>query len=259
MLRRELSGEGVARLTLDRPEVHNAFNDALIAELGGALAELAADETVRVLVLAAEGKSFSAGADLNWMKAMSSYGEADNRADALKLAGLMRRLDRFPRPTVALVQGPAFGGGVGLVACCDIAIAAEDAAFALTEVRLGLVPAVISPYVVRAIGLRAARRYMLTAERFDAAEARRLGLVHEVVPAHGLAEAGAAAVSRLLKGGPAALGECKALLATVAGRALDDTLEQETAALIARLRASPEGREGIGAFLERRKPGWIED
>jgi methylglutaconyl-CoA hydratase len=259
MLLNEIDGRGVARLTLDRPEVHNAFDDALIAQLFRALDDLAGDGRVRVLVLAANGTSFSAGADLNWMKAMAAYGEAENRADALKLAALMGRLDTFPRPTVALVQGSAFGGGVGLVACCDIAIAASGAAFALTEVRLGLAPAIISPYVVRAIGVRAARRYVQTGERLGAEEARRLGLVHEVVPAEGLAEAGEDMVSLLLKGGPAALGECKALLAAVAGRTLDDDLQLATAHWIARLRASPEGREGIAAFLERRKPSWIDE
>jgi methylglutaconyl-CoA hydratase len=248
----------VARLTLNRPERHNAFDDTLIAALDSALATLAADNAVRVVLLAAAGKSFSAGADLNWMRRMAGYSDAENRADAERLAALLGGLDRLAKPTVALVQGAAIGGGVGLVAACDIAIASEAALFALSEVRLGLIPSVISPYVVAAIGARASRRYMLTAERFDAAEALRLGLVHQVVAADALEDAARAAVRHLLAGGPAAIAESKALVRDV-DRPLTDAIVADTAARIARLRASPEGREGVSAFLEKRKPAWTGD
>ncbi len=211
---------------------------------------------MRVVVLAAAGKSFSAGADLNWMRRMAGYSTAENEADARRLANLMQVLHGLAKPTVARVQGSAFGGGVGLVACCDIAIAAETAQFALTEVRLGLVPAVISPYVVAAIGPRAARRYFLTAERFDAAEAARLGLVHRVVPAAELDGAVAALVATLADGGPQAQRDAKALVAAVSGRAIDAALIEETVQRIAALRAGAEGREGIAAFLEKRPPAW---
>ena len=248
---------GVARLTLTRPEVHNAFNDQLIGELTLALNGLESDPRVRLVVLAAEGRSFSAGADLNWMKAMAGYGEAENLRDAEALAGLMRTLDGLAKPTLALVQGPAYGGGVGLVAACDIAIAADTASFCLSEVRLGLIPAVISPYVVAAIGQRAARRYFQTAESFSAERALALGLVHEVVPARALEGAEDRCVEALLRGGPRAQGEAKALVAAVAGRPLDDALVRDTAERIARLRVGAEGREGIAAFLEKRPPSWV--
>jgi methylglutaconyl-CoA hydratase len=211
---------------------------------------------VRVVVLAGNGKSFSAGADLGWMKRMAGYSEAQNLADSAALARLMRTLDRLPRPTIAAVHGNAFAGGVGLVACCDIAIAADGAQFALTEVKLGLIPSVISPYVVRAVGARWARRLFLTAERFDAREAQRLGLVHDVVPPDQLANAVEHMVFVLLEGGPAALAAAKDLTRLVVGAAIDDALIAETAARIARARVSPEGQEGIAAFLEKRKPRW---
>ncbi len=247
---------GVARVTLTREEVHNAFNDQLIAELTTALRGLESDPRVRVVVLAAEGKSFSAGADLNWMRSMAGYGEAENLRDAEALGELMRTLNDLAKPTLALVHGPAFGGGVGLVACCDIAIAAEPARFALTEVRLGLIPGVISPYVVAAIGERAARRYFLTAERFSADAALALGLVHEVVPAAALEARGEELVAALLEGGPEALIEAKRLARDVAGRPRDAALIRDTAERIARLRVSPEGQEGLSAFLEKRPPSW---
>lgn len=254
----EIDTRGIAALTLDRPERHNAFDDGLIGELLEALHRLAADDSVRAVVLRAAGKSFSAGADLNWMRRMADYDEAQNRADAMQLAELMRCLNTLPKVTVACVQGAAFGGGVGLIACCDIALASESARFSLSEVRLGLIPAAISPYVVRAIGERAARRYMLTAERFDAAEARRLGLVHEVVAAEQLDTRLQALLDILLQAGPAAQAAAKDLILAVAGKPVDPVLVEDTAARIAAIRASREGREGLAAFLEKRKPDWVD-
>ncbi len=255
----EIDDRGVARLTLTRGERHNAFDDELIADLTGALGRLAADESLRLLVLAADGKSFSAGADLNWMRRMADYDEAQNLDDARRLGELMRRLDRFPRPTLARIQGAAFGGGVGLIACCDIAVASDKAIFSLSEVRLGIIPAVISPYVVQAIGARAARRYMQSAERFDAGRARELGLLHEVVPAAELDQAVERIIAALLECGPAAQAAAKDLVHAVAGRPIDAELIEETARRIAAVRASDEGREGLGAFLDKRKPAWIKD
>jgi len=256
MLRQETDRRGVATLTLARPEVHNAFDDKLIADLTAALARLGQDPAVRAVVLAAEGKSFSAGADLGWMQRMAGYGEAENLADARALGGLMRTLNDLPKPTVAKVQGAAYGGGVGLVACCDIAIAAPAASFMLSEVRLGLIPAVISPYVVGAIGTRAARRYFLTAERIDAEAALALGLLHRVVPAEELDAAAEATVTQLLGNGPHAIAAAKSLIAAV-DRPLDEAVIEDTARRIAEIRAGEEGREGIAAFLEKRKPAWV--
>jgi methylglutaconyl-CoA hydratase len=249
---------GVATVTLNRPEVHNAFDDALIAELTAVLKKLESDAAVRLVVLTGNGKSFSAGADLGWMKRMAAYSEAENLRDARGLATLMRTLDGIAKPTIALVQGPAYAGGVGLVACCDIAISVDTANFALTETRLGLIPAVIGPYVVAAIGARAARRYCLTAERFDAAEALRLGLVHQVVPMGELAATGEKLVATLLACAPNALGEAKSLVRRVAHGPIDDAMVDETATRIARIRIGAEGREGIASFLEKRKPAWVK-
>ena len=250
--------DGVAWVTLTRPEVHNAFDDTLIAELSAVLGGFASDERVRAVVLGAQGRSFSAGADLNWMQRMAGYSERENLDDARSLAALMRRLYELPKPTLALVQGPTYGGGVGLVACCDIAIAAETAHFCFSEVRLGLIPAVIGPYVIAAMGERAARRYFLTAETFSAREAMRFGLVHDVVPDEALRDIGRRVIKALLRGGPNAQLAAKDLILTISGRPLDD-LAEETAKRIARLRVSEEGREGIAAFLEKRKPGWLKD
>jgi methylglutaconyl-CoA hydratase len=248
----------VARLRLERPEVHNAFDAALIAALTDALVSLGTDPQVRVVVLEGAGASFSAGADLNWMRGMAAASEADNRDDALALARLLRILDTLPKPTIARVQGAAFGGGVGLVAACDIAIAATEAKFGLTESRLGLLPAVISPYVIAAIGTRQARRWFATAETFDAEEARRIGLLHGVVNATALDSAVQRQVELLLKAGPIAAASAKALVREVAAATNAEAIDQANAALIARLRVSPEGQEGIGAFLEKRKPAWTQ-
>jgi len=256
MLQTEIK-EGVATMRMNRPDVHNAFDDVLIAALTAELRRLDQALDVRVIVLAANGKSFSAGADLNWMQRMAKYSKEENLRDAMALAGLMRTLDGLKKPTIARVQGAAFGGGVGLVACCDIAIASTEAAFSLSEVRLGLIPSVISPYVIAAIGEREARRYFLTAERFGAVEARRIGLVHDVVDSDALDEAVANIAEHLRKGGPQALAAAKKLIADVSRRPMDDALSAETARRIAAMRVESEGQEGLAAFVEKRKPNWI--
>ena len=257
MLQTEIK-DGVATLRMNRPDVHNAFDDALIAALTAELRRLEQLPEARVIVLAANGKSFSAGADLNWMRRMAKYSQEENLRDAKALAGLMRCLDGMKKPTVARVQGAAFGGGVGLVACCDIAIASTEAAFSLSEVRLGLIPSVISPYVIAAIGEREARRYFLTAERFDAVEARRIGLVHDVVDSGALDESVAKIAAQLLKGGPQALSAAKKLIADVSRRPMDDALSAETARRIAAIRVESEGQEGLAAFFEKRPPAWTK-
>lgn len=252
----DIRDDGIATITMNRAEVHNAFNDQVIAEMTATLRRLGEDDRVRAVVLRAAGKSFSAGADLGWMQRMAGYGREENLRDAEGLAELMRTLNFLPRPTIAVVQGAAFGGGVGLVACCDIAIAAEGASFSLSEVKLGLIPAVISPYVVAAIGERASRRYFLTAERFAADEALRIGLVHQVVPADRLDEALDSVLARLAEGGPAAQKAAKDLIFAVAHRPVNAAVIRDTAERIATIRASSEGREGLAAFLEKRKPAW---
>ena len=252
----DVAAEGRATVTLNRPDVHNAFDDKLIALLTRELDALDRNPTVGVVVLAAAGKSFCAGADLKWMRRMAEYSEAENQADAEALAALMKTLNRLSKPTVAEVQGAAYGGGVGLICCCDIAIASEAAQFSLSEVKLGLIPSVISPYVVAVIGERQARRYALGAETFDAIEAKRIGLVHEVTAAEDLQAAVDAMVEALLANGPAAMVETKEQIAGVANRPVDDRLIAAAAARIARIRVSDEGREGVAAFLEKRKPGW---
>jgi methylglutaconyl-CoA hydratase len=248
---------GVVWLTLDRPEVHNAFDDRLINDLTNELEQLGRDTDVRVLVLTGTGRSFSAGADLTWMRRTASYGEAENLADARKLAKLMRTLNELPKPTVARVNGTALGGGTGLVACCDIVVASEQAVFGTTEVRLGLIPSVIGPYVLAAIGPRHARRVMLTGERISAAEALRLGLVHEVVAPDQLDLSVERIVGDLLKSGPGAIAAAKRLLRDLSGRPIEPALIDDTAQRIATLRATGEAREGIGAFLEKRAPAWL--
>jgi len=258
--RLHLHHEGpVARLRMARAEVHNAFDAGLIAELTAALDGVAADAAIRVLVLEAEGASFSAGADLNWMRGMAAASEEENRRDSLALARLMRTLDELPKPAIASVQGAAFGGGVGLVACCDIAIGVAEAKFGLTEAKLGLLPAVISPYVVAAIGARNARRYFASAEIFDAAEALRIGLLHKVVNATALDTAVQRQVDLLLKAGPIASASAKELVRDVASHADGARHDADNAALIARLRVSPEGQEGLSAFLDKRKPHWAAE
>ncbi|BBK41695.1 methylglutaconyl-CoA hydratase [Allostella vacuolata] len=246
----------VARVTLNRPEVHNAFDDRLILELTGVFERLAGDRAVRAVLLCANGRSFSAGADLNWMKRTAGYSEDQNLEDARRLAQLLRVLDGMPQPTVGLVQGAAYGGGVGLVACCDIAVAVPEAVFSLSEVRLGLLPAAISPYVVAAIGARQARRYFLTAERFDAGEALRIGLVHQIAAREELEAAGGRILAALAEGGPEAQAASKNLIRRVASGPVDEAMVEDTATRIATLRAGREGREGVAAFLEKRRPAW---
>lgn len=254
-----IDAQGVATLTMNRPELHNAFDDRLIADLTVALRRLDADKQVRVVLLAGSGRSFSAGADLNWMRRMADYSREENLSDATLLAGLMQTLNALSKPTIALVQGAAYGGGVGLVACCDLAIATERATFCLSEVKLGLMPAVISPYVVAAMGPRVCRRYFLTAEPFNAGEALRLGLVHEVVEDDAsLGVRGTELAGLLVKNGPGAMAAAKTLIAAVAGRFPDEELIADTAGRIADQRASAEGREGVSAFLEKRTPGWVK-
>ena len=257
LFRVERRAGGVIWLTLDRPEIHNAFDDRLIAELTAELERLGADAAVRVLVITGAGRSFSAGADLNWMRRTATYGEAENLADARALAKLMQTLNELPKPTVARVNGAALGGGTGLVACCDIVVASEQATFGTTEVRLGLIPSVIGPYVLAAIGPRHARRLMLTGERISAAEALRLGLVHEMVAPEQLDGAVERIVGELQKGGPDAIAAAKQLVRDLSGRPVDAALIERTAQRIARLRATSEAREGVGAFLEKRPPRWL--
>lgn len=257
-LQTTIDQRGLATLTMNRPEVHNAFDDALIAAMTAELKRLEADPQVRVLTLTASGKSFSAGADLGWMRRMADYSRDENLRDALELAELMKTLDGFAKPTVALVQGAAYGGGVGLVACCDVVIASERASFCLSEVKLGLIPAVISPYVTAAIGSRAARRYFLSAERFGAEEARRLNLVHEVVAPEGLEARGGELCGALLNNSPAGMTAAKDLVTAVARGPIDGAMLRDTAERIADTRASAEGKEGLSAFLEKRQPTWVK-
>lgn len=247
----------VATLMLQRPEVHNAFNAAMIAELHTAFSELSRDAATRVVVLTGAGASFCAGADLTWMRDSLDWTHEQNVADAEQLAAMFEAAWTLPKPLVGRINGAALGGGAGLVACCDIAVAVQGAGFCLSEVKLGLVPATIGPYVVRAMGLRAARRYMLTAERFDAAEALRLGLVHEVVAPEQLDERVEVIARALAANGPQALATCKRLLRDIETAPLDDALIERTVRMIADVRASAEGREGVQAFLHKRKPGWL--
>lgn len=249
---------GIATITLNRPQVHNAFDDALIAELTAALVACDGDANVRAVVLTGAGASFSAGADLNWMRGMAKASEDDNRADSLRLAALMRTLNFLSKPTLARVNGAAYGGGVGLVACCDIAIGIDGAKFSLSEVKLGLVPAVISPYVIAAIGARQARRLFVSGEVFDAQAAARIGLLHECVAADALDAAVERCLHFLAKGGPVAQAEAKQLALRMSGmtREAAERADAENAALIARLRVSAEGQHGLSAFLDKRAPHW---
>lgn len=261
MLRIDRDGRGIVTLTLDRPEAKNALSAALVGELAATLATLAGDAAVRAVVLTGAGNVFCAGADIHDMRDAGSASPERNEADARRFAGMLETLELQPQPTVAVVNGAAFGGAVGLVAACDIAVAAATARFSLSEVRLGLVPAMISPYVLRAMGLREARRWCLTGEVMDAATARRTCLVHEVADDAGLAGATEAILQALLAGAPGAQAEIKRLLRHVTARSDDgdEALLADTARWIARVRAGAEAREGLAAFLERRKPRWIRD
>lgn len=247
----------IALVTLNRPEVRNAFDETLIAELTQILHSLGADDAVRAVVLMGAGASFCAGADLQWMKKMASFSKAQNLADAKALAAMLATLNQLPKPTVARVHGAAFGGGVGLVACCDIAIGAQDAVFALSESTLGLIPATISPYVIEAVGARAARRYFLSGERFPAAEAFRLGLLHDLAQASELDDRINELLGFLVTAGPRAQAECKALIRAVAHRPIGAAVIADTAVRIAKVRASDEAKEGVAAFLGKRSAAWV--
>jgi methylglutaconyl-CoA hydratase len=261
MLKIDRDGRGIATLTLDRPEAKNALSAALVARLTDALAGLAGDDSVRIILLTGSGNAFCAGADIGEMRAAGAASTAQNEADSLRFAKMLESLERQPQPTVAVVNGAAYGGAVGLIAACDIALGVASARFALSEVRLGLVPAMISPYVIRAIGQREARRWFLTGEAMDATTAMRVGLIHEAVADASLPDATGAIVNALLAGGPMAQAEIKRLLHRVTGRssAVDESMITDTTRWIARVRAGAEAREGLTAFLERRKPGWIRD
>ena len=248
---------GVHTITLSRPDVRNAFNDEVIAELKNAFLAVAQDSAVRCVVLAAEGPAFCAGADLNWMRRMADYTRDENIADAGQLAAMLQAIYGCPKPTVARVQGDVFAGGMGLVAACDMAVSVDTAHYCLSEVKLGLIPATISPFVIRAMGARAAHRYFLTAERFGAAEAHRIGFVHEVVSADALDGAIDALTHALCSAGPAAVRACKRLVQDVAEREINDALVAQTVAGIADIRASAEGKEGVQSFLQKRKPHWM--
>ena len=252
----ETSGP-VARITLNRPDTRNAFDEVVIGELARAFAQAGAAPAVRAVVLAANGPAFCAGANLNWMRRAADFTREQNRQDAGGLAAMLRGIYDCPKPVIARVQGDAYAGGMGLVAACDMAVAAEGANFCLSEVKIGLIPATISPYVIRAMGARAAQRYFLTAERFGAAEALRIGFVHEVAAPDALDARLDALLKPLLAAGPAAVRACKSLVAEVAGRDIDDALIERTVEIIADIRASAEGREGVRSFLEKRKPAWL--
>lgn len=247
----------IARITLTRPAVRNAFNDEVIQQLKAAFESVGAMDDVRAVVLAAEGPAFCAGADLNWMRRMADYTRKENIADAGQLAAMLKALYECPKPTIAAVQGDVFAGGMGLVAACDMAVSVRTATYCLSEVKLGLIPATISPYVIRAMGARAAHRYFLTAERFSADEAHRIGFVHELVDTDALEARVAELALALASASPAAVRACKRLVQDVAGREIDAQLIAATVEGIADIRASDEGREGVASFLQKRKPAWL--
>lgn len=250
---------GVATVTLNRPEIHNAFDDQLIAELTKIFQQVAQDDNIRVMVLASNGKSFCAGADLNWMKRMAQYSYEQNLADATSLANMFQTLNTLPKPTIARVQGAAFGGAVGLVACCDIAIGSKLSKFCLSEVKLGLIPATISPYVIEAIGARAARRYFMTAEVFSSRRARRLGLLSEAVTEEELDPTIEDLIVPILKNGPQAVAAAKKIVLDIKHLGAGEALIEQTSASIAAIRVSDEGQEGLSAFLDKRRPNWLKD
>ena len=250
--------QGLVTVWMNRPEVHNAFNPELIRELTDALLQLGRDPAARVVMLAGRGKSFSAGADLNWMRSAGAASEAENFEDAIRLAQMMRTLAEMDKPTIARVHGAALGGGMGLASACDICVACDCAIFATSEVRFGIIPAAISPYVIRAIGERQAYRYFQTAERISAKRAAELGLVHEVTTPEALDAGVEEIVASLLKGGPVSQAQAKALIRAVANRPVDDEIVRDTARRIAQLRATEQAREGLDAFLSKRAPVWAQ-
>ena len=255
----ETDPRGIAIITLNRPDVHNAFDDVMIGELTHAFNACSADSAVRTVIIDAEGKSFCAGADLNWMKRAAKYSPEESKRDATALASMLRTVYECPKPVIARVQGNAFGGGVGLIAACDMAFAVHAAQFSLSEVKLGIIPSAISPYVLNAIGARQASRYFLTAERFTASEAYRIGLVHDLsTVVEGVDEQIAQAIESLLGNGPVAMGEAKVLIRAVASKGVTDAVVNDTVERISRVRAGAEAKEGMSAFLEKRKPSWVQ-
>ena len=255
----QIDSRGVAQVTLNNPDKHNAFDDQMIIELTNAFNALAANTSVRIMLLKSEGKSFSAGADLDWMKRMASYSYQQNLNDARALAAMLKALHQMPIPTIARVQGAAFGGAVGLVSCCDIALASSNASFALSEVKIGLVPSTISPYVIAAIGERHAKRYFMTAERFDANTALQISLVHEAVEEPFLDDKVEQLITAILSNGLEAVAAAKQLVFAVSGKAIDSKLIEHTCEVIAGIRVSAQGQEGLSAFLDKRKPNWLKD
>ncbi|MFL9889941.1 MULTISPECIES: enoyl-CoA hydratase/isomerase family protein [Paraburkholderia] len=251
----EFAGQ-IATVTLNRPDVRNAFNETMIAEVTSAFTALNDRDDVRAVVLAANGKAFCAGADLNWMKKMAGYSDDENRADAMLLANMLSSIYRCNKPVIARVNGDAYAGGMGLISACDIVVAVENARFCLSEARLGLIPATIAPYVIRALGEQASRRYFTTAEQFDCATALRLGLVSEAVSVEQLDATVRQIAETLCANGPQAVRACKQLVQDIAGHELNDAMIEDTAARIARTRAGAEGREGVASFLEKRPPAW---
>ncbi len=255
----QIDSRGVARVTLNNPDKHNAFDDHIIAQLTKAFSAVADNPSVRVMLLTSEGKSFSAGADLDWMKRTASYSYQENFKDAQALAEMFKTLHQVPQPTIARVQGAAFGGAVGLISCCDMAVGSGNASFALSEVKIGLVPATISPYVIATIGERSARRYFMTAERFDAQIAQQIGLLSEVVDIENLDDQLSQLVDLLLANGPEAVKAAKKLVSHVSEKAITKALIDHTCEVIASIRVSQQGQEGLNAFLDKRKPNWLKD
>ena len=255
----QIDSRGIAQVTLNNPDKHNAFDDQMIIELTNAFNALAANANVRIMLLKSEGKSFSAGADLEWMKRMASYSYQQNLNDARALAAMLKALHQMPIPTIARVQGAAFGGAIGLISCCDIALASSNASFALSEVKIGLVPSTISPYVIAAIGERHAKRYFMTAERFDTNTALQISLVHEAVEEQFLDDKVEQLITAILSNGPEAVVAAKQLVFAVSGKAIDSSLIEHTCEVIAGIRVSAQGQEGLSAFLDKRKPHWLKD
>ena len=255
----QIDSRGIAQVILNNPDKHNAFDDQMIIELTNAFNALAANANVRIMLLKSEGKSFSAGADLEWMKRMASYSYQQNLNDARALAAMLKALHQMPIPTIARVQGAAFGGAIGLISCCDIAVASSKASFALSEVKIGLVPSTISPYVIAAIGERHAKRYFMTAERFDANTALQISLVHEAVEEQFLDDKVEQLITAILSNGPEAVVAAKQLVFAVSGKAIDSSLIEHTCEVIAGIRVSAQGQEGLSAFLDKRKPHWLKD
>ena len=255
----QIDSRGIARVILNNPDKHNAFDDQMIIKLTEAFEAVATNSDVRIMLLQSEGKSFSAGADLGWMKRMARYSYQQNLGDAHALAAMLKALHQMPIPTIARVQGAAFGGALGLISCCDIAVASSKASFALSEVKIGLVPSTISPYVIAAIGERHAKRYFMTAERFDANTALQISLVHEAVEERFLDDKVEQLITMILSNGPEAVVAAKQLAFAISGKAIDSSLIEHTCEVIAGIRISAEGQEGLNAFLDKRKPHWLKD